>query len=265
MGDEDELRLELAQLLRGNKESISAKLERKFVEEYPSAKSNSMSAEWIHRWTLSELEALACAIETNDAAPAAHKENFGLVLFDTDYELSRFASSLASTLFMARHIAPHIFFLVDVNRGEGKGGKMLELYEETVRSILVAHCQSYIADIDRPGAIAKKWDMLSGFESEANPALTPLKKHRRVAVPEAGGSALGLKSVWEGSLLTGREKDVLRCLVSGKSNGEIAEALDIRQNTVKSHVASIFGKLGVGSRAELIAEVLGDAPNMAPN
>ncbi len=53
--------------------------------------------------------------------------------------------------------------------------------------------------------------------------------------------------------LTGRERDVLRELVAGKSNREISEALFVSPATVATHVASLYRKLGVDSRAAAIA------------
>jgi DNA-binding NarL/FixJ family response regulator len=52
--------------------------------------------------------------------------------------------------------------------------------------------------------------------------------------------------------LTGRERDVLELLAEGFSNRVVAERLGISEHTVKFHVASIYGKLGASSRAELI-------------
>ena len=51
--------------------------------------------------------------------------------------------------------------------------------------------------------------------------------------------------------LTHREMDVLRALASGKSNQEIAKELFISENTVKYHVHSMLGKLGLNDRREL--------------
>lgn len=48
--------------------------------------------------------------------------------------------------------------------------------------------------------------------------------------------------------LTTAEETVLRMIVGGMSNKEIAFALDISENTVKTHVQNIFGKIGVSDR-----------------
>jgi DNA-binding CsgD family transcriptional regulator len=56
--------------------------------------------------------------------------------------------------------------------------------------------------------------------------------------------------------LTVREQEVLQLILSGKSNREIAGALFISENTVKTHARSIFSKYDVGSRAELISILL---------
>ena len=52
--------------------------------------------------------------------------------------------------------------------------------------------------------------------------------------------------------LTPREMATLRLLADGKANKEIANALDISERTVKSHLAHLFEKLAVTSRTEAI-------------
>jgi DNA-binding NarL/FixJ family response regulator len=51
--------------------------------------------------------------------------------------------------------------------------------------------------------------------------------------------------------LTPREIEIVRRVVGGYTNKEIAEQLAIGENTVKSHLTHIFNKLGASSRIEL--------------
>ena len=50
--------------------------------------------------------------------------------------------------------------------------------------------------------------------------------------------------------LSERETDVLRLVAVGKSNKEIAHELGIGEKTVKTHVSSVLGKLGLSSRTQ---------------
>ena len=52
--------------------------------------------------------------------------------------------------------------------------------------------------------------------------------------------------------LTAREHDVLALVADGLSNRDIAGRLAISEHTVKFHLASIFGKLGVSTRTEAV-------------
>ncbi|MHB1057172.1 MAG: response regulator transcription factor [Rhodanobacter sp.] len=62
--------------------------------------------------------------------------------------------------------------------------------------------------------------------------------------------------------LSGRELEVLHELAAGRSNKEIAAHLHVSPNTVKTHVARLFGKLGARRRTEAIrrARELGIVP-----
>jgi two-component system nitrate/nitrite response regulator NarL len=51
--------------------------------------------------------------------------------------------------------------------------------------------------------------------------------------------------------LTRRERDVLRLLVDGHSNKEIAERLGIREQTVEDHVSTLLKKFGTRRRVSL--------------
>jgi len=56
--------------------------------------------------------------------------------------------------------------------------------------------------------------------------------------------------------LTPREIEVLRQLALGRSNKEIAGALSIGDETVKTHVGNVFSKLQVENRAQAIVQAL---------
>ena len=72
-----------------------------------------------------------------------------------------------------------------------------------------------------------------------------LERYRCLVAPTARGAA-------RLDLLTGRERDVLRLMARGATNAEIAAALYVAEATVKTHVGSVFTKLGVRDRAAAI-------------
>jgi DNA-binding NarL/FixJ family response regulator len=61
--------------------------------------------------------------------------------------------------------------------------------------------------------------------------------------------------------LTAREREILALVIMGQTNGEIARRLHLAESTVKTHLAAIFAKLGVSSRAEA-AELVADPQEM---
>ena len=80
-----------------------------------------------------------------------------------------------------------------------------------------------------------------------DPAVAPrLLEHYRRRVAPAGRQAARLE------LLSEREREVLRLMARGATNGEIATALYVAEATVKTHIGSIFGKLGVRDRPAAI-------------
>jgi DNA-binding NarL/FixJ family response regulator len=72
-----------------------------------------------------------------------------------------------------------------------------------------------------------------------------LERYREVVAPAA-------RDATRLDLLTEREHDVLRLMARGANNAEIAASLYVAEATVKTHVGSIFTKLGVRDRAAAI-------------
>jgi len=75
---------------------------------------------------------------------------------------------------------------------------------------------------------------------------------RTVSSPRGG-------SIAEGRMLTPREAEVLPLLQQGRSNAQIALALQVGVETVRTHARNIYRKLGVSSRRELSVP-----PGLAP-
>jgi len=59
-----------------------------------------------------------------------------------------------------------------------------------------------------------------------------------------------------GSNLTGRELEVLKLIVGGRSNKEIGAALGISEATVKSHINNVLSKLGASDRTQAATKAL---------
>jgi DNA-binding NarL/FixJ family response regulator len=70
------------------------------------------------------------------------------------------------------------------------------------------------------------------------------RSHIPAAIAERLAERMGTED------LTPREADVLEQIVQGKSNKEIATELDISEATVKTHINSLLGKLGVTDRTQ---------------
>lgn len=59
-----------------------------------------------------------------------------------------------------------------------------------------------------------------------------------------------------GEELSERELEVLRLMAKGSANKEISAQLSISQSTVKTHISSIFQKLGVNDRTGAVTDAL---------
>ncbi|MGE3257730.1 response regulator transcription factor [Pseudonocardia sp.] len=75
-----------------------------------------------------------------------------------------------------------------------------------------------------------------------------------MATPFARRVAAVLAAIRPGPVapLSERERAVLELLPSLLSAGEIADELTVSVNTVKSHIRSIYGKLGVSTRRDAV-------------
>ena len=89
-----------------------------------------------------------------------------------------------------------------------------------------------------PGIVDKMMNAL--------PSVSKKGDEDRKTEAEHGGS----QSLSEAETLTPREKEVLACLGEGASNKEIAQRLFLSEGTVKNHVTSVLGRLGLRDRTQ---------------
>jgi DNA-binding CsgD family transcriptional regulator len=86
--------------------------------------------------------------------------------------------------------------------------------------------------------------------------LSYASRMNRVA-PDVRKKSLELQARLERTPLTKREKEVVSLLVSGASTRAIAEQTKLTVATVHTYLKRIYSKLGVHSRVELVARMMG--------
>jgi DNA-binding NarL/FixJ family response regulator len=114
--------------------------------------------------------------------------------------------------------------------------------DEYVFEAMRAGASGFVLKRVRPAELIEAVRVVASGESMLFPASTR-RVIERFAAP-TGTAAM--------PYLTEREGDVLRLLVRGLSNGEIATDLFVSVETVKTHVASILTKLGVRDRTQAV-------------
>lgn len=82
-------------------------------------------------------------------------------------------------------------------------------------------------------------------------------------IEEAVSNKLDLNKTRNQFRLTRRETDVLRRVLNGLANIEIAEDLNISEQTVKDHMSSVYMKAGVKNRFELASFLLNSPDNFS--
>lgn len=119
--------------------------------------------------------------------------------------------------------------------------------DESVVSALRAGARGYIVKGSSRAEIARAIDAVAGGDVLLGPTVGPkvLGLFNRGA--DRGGRIVPFPE------LTDRELEVLELVAQGLSNGAIASRLHLSEKTIRNSVSTIFTKLGVGSRAELIA------------
>jgi DNA-binding NarL/FixJ family response regulator len=93
---------------------------------------------------------------------------------------------------------------------------------------------------------------------ELRKAILQVYEGKSVLSPEVTRAVMKAVAVGQGVTLDGglskRELEVLECLAQGKTTLQIAAELFVSENTVKTHVRHILGKLEASNRAEAVSK-----------
>jgi NarL family two-component system response regulator LiaR len=173
----------------------------------------------------------------------------------TDMELVGEASSGAEALELCAHIQPDVV-LMDVMMPEMDGVATTEALRARFPAVRVVMLTSFsqgdvVQRAMRAGASGYLLKNATGLELAQ--AIRAAYGGRTTMAPEATEALVQTMRGPDGLDLTEREREVLALMADGLSNAQIAARLTVSAATVKFHVGGIFSKLGVGSRAEVIA------------
>jgi two-component system nitrate/nitrite response regulator NarL len=73
---------------------------------------------------------------------------------------------------------------------------------------------------------------------------------------ETISNKLDMNEIRQKFRLTRRETDIVRRVIDGRKNIEIAEEIDISEQTVKDHLSNIYMKIGVENRMALMRTLM---------
>ena len=186
-----------------------------------------------------------------------------LLRINNEIEVAGEAGSGEEAVLKARELRPEVV-LMDINM-PGMNGitatRLIKKDNENARVIMLTMLdqEGYVYEAVKAGATGYLLKN-TGFE-ELVKAIKEVSKGGATLHPDAQSQLLKeyvflARRNQDSYGLSNREMGVLQLLADGKSNKEIASALFISIQTVKTHVTHIFNKLGVNDRTEAVATAL---------
>jgi DNA-binding NarL/FixJ family response regulator len=146
--------------------------------------------------------------------------------------------------------------LMDLRLPGMNGAETIQAIRQEFPDARFVMLSTYVCDEEVYGALqagAMAYLVKSVQRDELTTAIRKAAAGQRHIPPEV---AARLADRVARSQLSGRELEVLRLLVSGRRNREIATALEITEGTVKLHVSSILGKLDADDRTAAVTVAL---------
>lgn len=196
-----------------------------FLDEYPASATAALSREDMVSWTDEELDVLCRALRGENVDPNVDMLYFGDIDTQASGIIAPLVNYIEGSLFIGEGLAA---YYCNQNHGSPRYAQMgMRLIEDATLRIVRSAMQRYADRFLQSGALLVTW-----AEDLTHP----------VAQSEAGANTEDLSK---------RELEVLRLVSAGKSNSEVGEALGIRPNTVKNHLARMYDKANVNNRTEL--------------
>jgi DNA-binding NarL/FixJ family response regulator len=144
-------------------------------------------------------------------------------------------------------------YIVDLRMPDGDGVHVIRQLRERDQEIKVLVLTTYDneEDVFRALEAGARGFLLKDTTSEELVAAIRQVNSGERHLPHAIASRLADRLVRP--TLTPRELDVLRLVAKGRTNKELASAMFVSEETVKTHMKALFQKLGVHDRAEAVS------------
>jgi len=142
--------------------------------------------------------------------------------------------------------------IVDIGMPELNGleatRQILKISPQTKVLVLTMHqSEEVVAEVLKAGA--RGYVLKSDADQNLIAAVEALLQHQTFLTSGVTGSLL---SVAPGRDLTPREREIIQLLAEGKSNKEVATALNVSTRTIETHRANIMNKLDIDSLSGLV-------------
>jgi len=191
-----------------------------------------------------------------DDHPVVRDGIVGMLSSDPDIEVVGQASDGAEAIALARAFEPDVV-LIDLRMPGTEGLTAIrELARLGVPSRVVV-LTTYDSDADVLPAIeagATGYLLKDATRDELVRAVHAAARGHAVLAPSVASRLVDRVRTPEATLLSPRELQVLALVADGATNREAGARLHVSEATVKSHLLSVYAKLGVGDRAAAVAE-----------